>query len=140
MKKFSLVVLVAIATMFVAAQGKPRRASTCTTSCTDDCHKKKGAKLACSLTSPELRQRKETVIKSLKKQVLAKRELTNGYSYKFAGTDKTVDELTEFIKTERECCNFFVFNLSINGNKSVAVLEIKGPRGVKDFIRTELGM
>lgn len=72
--------------------------------------------------------------------MLQKKELTNGYSYKFVGTDKMVDELTEFVKTERACCDFFVFNLSISGDKSEAWLEITGPKGAKDFIKTELEM
>ena len=109
--------------------------------CADDCEaKNKKGELTCKLTSPELRKRKETVIKSLKSQMLQKKELTSGYSYKFVGTDKMVDELTEFVKTERACCDFFVFNLSISGDKSEACLEITGPKGAKDFIKTELEM
>ena len=96
--------------------------------------------LTCKLTTPELRQRKATVITSLKGQMLAKKELKNGYSYKFVGTDKMVDELAEFVKTERECCDFFTFNLSISGDKSEVWLKITGPKGAKDFIRTELDM
>ncbi len=106
---------------------------------TDDCEaKNKNGALTCKLTSPELRKRKETVLKSLKSQILQKNELANGYSYKFTGSDKMVDELTEFVKTERACCDFFTFNISISGDKSEAWLEIKGPDGAKDFIKTEL--
>ena len=48
-----------------------------------------------------------------------------------------VNELATFVKTERASCDFFVFNL-ISGDKSEAWLEITGPKGTKDFIRTEL--
>jgi hypothetical protein len=51
-----------------------------------------------------------------------------------------LDELTEFIKTERECCDFFVFNLSISGDKSEAWLELTGEEGAKNFIESELGL
>lgn len=34
--------------------------------------------------------------------MLDKKELTDGYAYKFYGTDEIVDELTEFIKTKKE--------------------------------------
>jgi len=109
--------------------------------CTDDCEaKNKKGELTCKLTSPELKKRKKTIIKSLKNQILQKKELTNGYSYKFVGTDKMVDELAEFVKTERACCDFFVFNLSISGDKTEAWLQITGPTGAKDFIKTELEM
>ena len=72
--------------------------------------------------------------------MLARKELKNGYSYKFTGTDKMLDELTGFIKTERACCSFFVFNLSIKGDKSEVWLEITGPKGAKEFIEGEMGM
>lgn len=94
--------------------------------------------MTCKLTNPELRKRKETVIADLKQKMIDKRELTNGYAFKFPGTDNVLDELTEFIKTERECCDFFIFGLSISGDKSEAWLELTGAEGVKDFITAEL--
>jgi hypothetical protein len=125
---------------FTNAQPKTKPSSSkSSTVCSDDCESKnKKAVLACKLTTPELRQRKETVIKSLKSQILTKKELKNGYTYKFAGTDKMVDELAEFVKTERAGCDFFIFNLSISGDKTEAWLQITGPKGAKDFIKTEL--
>jgi len=51
--------------------------------CSDDCAaKNKSNGLTCKLATPELRQRKQTVIASLKKQMLQKKELKNGYAYK----------------------------------------------------------
>jgi hypothetical protein len=113
--------------------------------CDDDCCKKTAVKknetaLTCKLTTPELRERKATVIASLKKQVIEKKELKNGYAYKFTGSDNTVDEIANFIKTERMCCDFFTFNMSVTGDKKEAWLEITGPKGAKDFITTELEM
>ena len=100
--------------------------------------KNKSGEFTCKLTTSELQKRKETVLKSLKNQVLKQQELENGYAFKFPGTDEILDELNEFIKTERACCNFFVFGLSISGDKSEAWLELAGPEGVKDFITTKL--
>lgn len=79
-----------------------------TESCSDNCQaKNKSTELSCKLSTPELKQRKATVLANLRKQVIEKKELANGYAFKFSGSDKTVDELIEFIKTERECCDFF---------------------------------
>jgi hypothetical protein len=96
--------------------------------------------LSCKLSSQQLMKRKETVLKKLKQQVVETKELTDGYAFKFPGTDKVVDELTEFIKTERTCCDFFIFGLSISGDASEAWLTLTGPEGAKDFIRDELGL
>ena len=107
--------------------------------CSDNCNTKiKNADLSCKLTTPELQKRKETVLASLKKQIIEKKELKDGWAFKFNGTDSMVDELTEFIKTERECCNFFTFKLSITGDKSAVWLELTGADGVKEMITTEL--
>lgn len=93
--------------------------------------------LSCKLTTPEIQERKQTVIKELKSQVKEKKELHNGYSYKFNGDDATLDLLTSFIKTERLCCDFFNFTLAVN-NEGFIWLDITGPDGAKEFIVTEL--
>lgn len=111
---------------------------------TDDCCKKSSAKksstaFVCKLTSAEFRERKATVIASLKKKVLEKREMKNGFAYKFAAGDAMLDEITNFIKTERQCCGFFKFNLTINGDSELW-LAITGPKGAKAVIVDELEM
>ncbi len=93
--------------------------------------------LSCKLTSPELQQRKKTVLAELRKQVLAKKELPDGFAYKFPGTDEMIDSLASFIKTERQCCDFFDFKLSVNNDDSIW-LELSGPEGAKEFIEAEL--
>ena len=98
------------------------------------------SELTCKLTSEELRKRKETVLASLKKQILEKKELKDGYAFKFPGSDSTIDELTEFVKSERSCCSFFIFTLSFSGDGKEAWLSLTGPDGVKDMIKDELGL
>jgi len=93
-------------------------------------------KVACKLTSPELQKRKKEVLVLLKEKVLKKKELKDGYKFKFEGTDDLLDELVTFIKSERACCDFFTFNLSISDTKSNIWLSITGPDGTKDFIKT----
>ncbi len=110
----------------------PTCAATCTGSTTPE--------LVCTLTSAELQQRKETVLASLRRQVLEKRELSDGYAFRFAGSDEVLDELLEFIKTERTCCAFFTFGLSVSGDGREAWLQMTGAPGVKYFIEVELGL
>lgn len=112
--------------------------------CSKDCtgHNKQVTKmkqktLSCKLTSPELRKRKDEVIAKLKKHILTKKELPNGYSYKFNGTDEILDEVTAFVKSERQCCDFFDFKVTVT-NDTFLWLDIYGPEGAKEFINTEL--
>lgn len=95
-------------------------------------------KISCKLTTPELRQRKATVIASLKEMVLEKQELANGFRYRFDGSDQTLDLLNDFIKTERLCCDFFTFSLTVADHGSPVWLELAGPEGAKAFIENEI--
>jgi hypothetical protein len=94
--------------------------------------------LTCKLTTPELQERKATVIAGLKKLVVSRKELTNGYGYEFEGTDEILDQLNTFIKTERMCCDFFIFQLTIEDNR--AFLNITGPKGAKEFLKEEVDL
>lgn len=94
--------------------------------------------IACNLTTPELQKRKATVIADLKALVLERKELANGYAYKFTGSDLNLDKLTEFIKTERMCCDFFTFQLTVEDN--VALLSITGPQGAKEFLKEDVDL
>jgi hypothetical protein len=95
-------------------------------------------KISCKLTTPELRQRKATVIASLKVRVLEKQELANGFRYRFDSSDQTLDLLNNFIKTERLCCDFLILGLTVAHQDSPVWLELSGPEGAKDFIKNEI--
>ncbi|WP_217452218.1 hypothetical protein, partial [Mucilaginibacter humi] len=82
---------------------------------------------------------KRTVIAQLKNIILEKVELSDGFSYKFSNTDATIDLLANFIKTERECCDFFNFNMFVSGDQYI-LLDISGADGIKTFIHNEIGL
>lgn len=94
--------------------------------------------LACKLTSKEMQERKATVIAELKSLMLDKKELRNGYSYKFKGEDANLDRLVSFVKSERACCDFFDFSVSVKGE--YIYLDLTGPKGAKEFVDAEIGM
>jgi hypothetical protein len=95
--------------------------------------------MVCKLTTPEQQKRRATVIAQLKQRVLEKKELPNGYAFKFNGTDEMLDQLTDFIKSERLCCDFFDFTIQVS-NEGMAWLEVTGAEGVKEFIDVEVGL
>jgi hypothetical protein len=96
--------------------------------------------LTCKLTTPELQLRKSTVLTELKNAALERIETLDGIKLKFKGSDETIDLLTSFIKTERLCCDFFEFDLKIKDENEFTWLNLSGPEGAKEFIRTELGL
>jgi hypothetical protein len=94
--------------------------------------------VACKLTAPELRKRKEEAISALKNKLLEKVELKDGYKYTFEGSDTMIDILAEFIKAERQCCGFLTFDLMVGEDKENLWLTLTGPNGAKEFIKSEL--
>ena len=97
-----------------------------------------GTAMACKLTSAEFKERKATVITNLKKEIVDTIELKNGIKYAFKDSDETIAMLADCIKTERRCCDFFNFELSVSAEKKYVYLALTGPKGVKDFIKSEL--
>lgn len=100
---------------------------------------KERAKMTCKLTTPELQERKRTVIAELKSVVKERQEETNAVRYKFESADKDIDLVSNFIKTERLCCDFFEFSLRVESSSNFMWLKLSGPDGVKDFIQEEIG-
>lgn len=94
--------------------------------------------ITCKLTTPELQERKRTVIATLKNLVLGKMETKHGMQYRFEGSDHLIDLVSSFIKTERLCCDFFDFAVFVRADGTLW-LELSGPEGTKQFINTEIG-
>jgi hypothetical protein len=84
-----------------------------------------------------LQKRKATVIAELKTRLLSKEILEHGIRLKFQSDDEMMDRLNEFVKTERLCCSFLVFELKVD--EDFAWLALTGPQGTKDFHEKELG-
>ena len=95
-------------------------------------------KIACRLTTPELQKRKATVISELKALVLHREELETGFEYNFEGNDEILDRINVFIKTERMCCDFLTFQLTVD--ERTAILNITGPTGTKEFLKDQIGL
>jgi hypothetical protein len=96
--------------------------------------------LCCSLTDPELQQRKTTILASLKAEIIEKQEIQDGFVYTFPGNDDMLNQLIASIQSERICCPFFKFELTIQDIKNTVWLKITGPDGAKEFIVHELDL
>jgi hypothetical protein len=124
--KFYLCCLLAFSALSAAGQTK------------SDNMEKVAKPITCKLTTPELQKRKATVIAELKALVLTRKDLVNGFAYEFIATDEILDQLNIFIKTERMCCDFFTFQLTIEDD--LASLHITGPDGAKEYLKEEVDL
>lgn len=77
------------------------------------------------------------MIRELKDLLVQREMLPDGLRLTFPGKDEMLDKLIEFIKSERLCCDFLSFRLSITDDS--ATLELSGPQGTGKFLEHEIG-
>ncbi len=65
-------------------------------------------------------------------------ELPDGLAFRFPAGE--YDAVTEFVGRERLCCPFLTFALEVAPDRGPLRLRLTGAKGVKDFIRAELGL
>ena len=94
--------------------------------------------IACKLTTTELQLRRAEVLERVKADVIKITELEGGFRYEFPGTQDQVKRLGTLIELEHECCPFLKFQLTVEPGDGSALLELTGPEGTKDFLKTLL--
>lgn len=100
--------------------------------------------IACLLTAPELRKRRETVLARFRTAQLEVRELTDapgeGYAFRFTPSAAQLAALAELIELERQCCPFLRFQLTLEPAGGALWLALTGPMGTREFLAHELGL
>ena len=96
--------------------------------------------IACSLTEAELARREEELSNELFQHVEQVQELPDGYAFRFPGDADWATKLTQFITFERDCCPFFIFELTFEANHGPIWLHLRGGAGVKEFIQQNWGL
>jgi hypothetical protein len=99
-----------------------------------------GERFACEMhaLSAAERARHHALLTELIGSVVDKRELADGYGFRFA--PQQLPKVAEWIGFERRCCPFFTFDLAVARDSGPLWLEVRGSDGVKDFIRGEFGL
>jgi hypothetical protein len=92
--------------------------------------------IACLLPADRLRERAEEVGESIFAGVEEKKELSDGYAFRFPGDWHWAERLFHFVDEERVCCPFFTFEISFEPGQGPIWLTLRGPEGTKEFIDT----
>jgi hypothetical protein len=94
---------------------------------------------ACDMRALTTAQRAEhaQLARDLVAAVKARRELPNGYAFRFAA-DRWLPT-ARWAELERRCCPFFAFELASAADGGAVWLRITGRPGVKGFLKSELG-
>lgn len=96
--------------------------------------------LACSLSDPELRARRDGVLADLRRAALECRRLPDGLALRFGAEPGQVARLAEVIELERQCCRFLRLELVVMPADGPIWLRLTGPAGTPDFLGAELGL
>jgi hypothetical protein len=96
--------------------------------------------VACSLSAPEFRARRDVLLAGLRRDCLDQRSLANGLAMRFAPTPGQLGRITEVIELERQCCRFLEMRLTVTPGEGPVWLELIGPPGTRDFLEAELGL
>lgn len=88
--------------------------------------------VACTLTSDQLRERRETLLRKAGQALQETAEREHGYAFRFPADMS--DELAQIIGLERQCCSFLRFTLTAEPGNGPVWLEMTGPAQAKGFL------
>ena len=91
--------------------------------------------IACTLTGAAQAERRDVLAREIFGRYDEVEELADGYAFRFADAEVMTAPLVEFIAFERGCCPFFSFELAFEPEHGPLWLRLRGPDGVKAFIR-----
>ena len=90
--------------------------------------------IACSLTAPELQERRAVVLQKVRAAALEVKENENGFAYRFPSDGSLLADLSTLIQLEHQCCPFLRFSLIVEADDGPIWLELTGPPGTKEFL------
>jgi len=94
--------------------------------------------IVCALTETELRERRRTVLDSVRASAIDIAPILNGYSYRFAPTSEVLAQLSSLVDLERQCCGFLTFRIVVEPQQPIA-LEVTGPPEARAMITDFFG-
>jgi hypothetical protein len=95
--------------------------------------------VACSLTEPELAERRAGVLADVRRSAQETRWRPDGVRLRFAAGPESLAMLATFVRLEHQCCAFLRFQLTVEPGGSPVWLELTGPPGTREFLEAELG-
>ena len=94
--------------------------------------------IACSLSEPELAERRRELTREVFGGALGVEDLEDGYEFVYPGSVRWATRLVEIINAERACCPFFAFELRFEPGGGPILLRVRGPGGAKEFVEAGL--
>jgi hypothetical protein len=67
--------------------------------------------IICTLTGPELAERRRTFLDAVRNAQIRTYRLANGYAYEFPAGAEMLEKLKTLVALERQCCQFLAFSI-----------------------------
>jgi hypothetical protein len=96
--------------------------------------------IVCTLTAPELRERRAGLLRRVRERLLEVRPLAGaaGWELSFPGDEATVADVLDMVRLESRCCAFLRFRVTLEPGGRSAAVEISGPPGGAQILLAEL--
>jgi hypothetical protein len=96
--------------------------------------------IVCTLTAPELRERRAGLLLRVRGRLVEARPLAGlaGYELSFPGDEATVADVLEMVLLESRCCAFLRFRVTLEPGGRAVTVEISGPPGGAEVLLGEL--
>lgn len=85
------------------------------------------------------RARHSVLVGELGKAVRSVKEVPNGYELRYKGARPIWPLASEWAGLESRCCPFLDLALTVSAGKDLVLVRLTGPKGVKPFLKMELG-
>ena len=92
--------------------------------------------IACTLTPDQLAARRRALIPGLLERAMEVTELPDGIRLRFRSEPNLLQDLATVMEQERECCGFLKFELKADPQAGPVTLEVTGPPGTADMLRS----
>ena len=95
--------------------------------------------IVCSLTESELRERRQTILDSIRQAAIDVTPIPGGYVSHFPARSEMLSELSRLVDLERQCCRFLTFKIVVEAGEQPIRLEVTGPPDAKPMIEDLFG-
>ncbi len=94
----------------------------------------------CRLPAAEQALRRTLFETNIRPRIEEIRELESGYALRFAADDDLILDLANWVKAERNCCDFLEYAIRVTPREGPLWLEVSGDTQGKRFISGSLGI
>jgi hypothetical protein len=92
--------------------------------------------IACTLNPIELATHRTELLPGLLSKADTQATIPEGFRWSFSETDGLLHHIVSVIEAERRCCRFLRFCFTLEPDGGPLWLEVTGPEGTQDFLRS----